>query len=142
MTDPQAPGERPGEPPEDASLPEHEQQAWADIVARLGPLGASGAGDGAPPDASVLPRLEFDPLAEEEGYLPPEPPPLPRPSDAWGKASWGAVVVGPVLVLVSAVLSWDRIMTVIGVAVTVGGLAGLVARMKDSRDDDGDGAVV
>jgi hypothetical protein len=46
-------------------------------------------------------------------------------------------------VLVANVLGWDRWMSGLGVAITIGGFVALVARMKDEREDDGnDGAVV
>ena len=117
-------------------LPEHEQQAWDDIVARLG--GTLGE-----PVVAPIPRQEHDPLEDEhEGYEPPEPPPLPRPSDAWAKAAWGAVAGGPALILISSVLGWDRIMSVLGMVITAGGFVGLIARMKDREDNGDDGAVV
>ncbi len=141
-----APGSAGGAP-----LPAHEQQAWEEIVAGFGPVSDLASITLTPPSASASPAAPATPSADfvaddafvDEGYEPPEPPPIPRPSDAWGRAAWGAVAAGPALVVIASVLSWDRIMVVLGVAVTVGGLAGLVARMKDRRDDDeGDGAVV
>jgi hypothetical protein len=119
-----------------APLPDHEQQAWDDIVARLG--GTLGE-----PTVAPVPRQEFDPLGDEhEGFVPPEPPPLPRPSDAWAKAAWGAVAGGPALILISSVLGWDRIMSVMGMVITAAGFVGLIARMKDREDNGDDGAVV
>ena len=121
---------------EPTPLPDHEQQAWDDIVSRLG--GSMGE-----PMVAPVPRQEFDPLADhDESFQPPEPPPLPRPSDAWAKAAWGAVAAGPALILIANVLGWDRIMSVLGMAITAGGFVGLVARMKDREDDGNDGAVV
>jgi hypothetical protein len=52
------------------------------------------------------------------------------------------VLGGPVLVIVANVLGWDRWMSGLGVVITVGGFAALVARMKDREDDDDNGAVV
>ncbi len=77
----------------------------------------------------------------DEGYVPPHPPPIPRPADAIGRFSWAAVLGGPALVLVVTVLDWDRWLANVGVALTVGGFVSLVWRIKD-RDDDDDGAVV
>lgn len=116
----------------------HEQQAWEDIVTRLG-----GSLDAGAPDPAPVARQEYDPLEDDDvGYEPPEPPPLPRPGDAWSKAAWGAVAAGPALLLVSSALGWDRIMSVLGMAITVGGFVGLIARMRDREDDGDDGAVV
>ena len=121
---------------EPTPLPDHEQQAWDDIVSRLG--GSMGE-----PLVAPVPRQEFDPLADhDESFQPPEPPPLPRPSDGWAKAAWGAVAAGPALILIANLLGWDRIMSVLGMAITAGGFVGLVARMKDREDDGNDGAVV
>jgi len=130
------------DPRESEPLPAHEQQAWEDIVTRLG--GSVGATDAAGADAPPpVPRQEYDPLEDDDlGYEPPEPPPLPRPGDAWAKAAWSAVAAGPALLLVSSLLGWDRIMSVLGMVITVGGFVGLIARMRDREDDDGDGSVV
>lgn len=120
-------------------LPAHEQQAWEDIVTRLGGSLDAPVGDQAP-----MARQEYDPLDDDDdsGYEPPEPPPLPRPGDAWAKAAWGAVAAGPALILISSLLGWDRIMSVLGMALTVGGFVGLIARMRDRDDNGDDGAVV
>ncbi len=140
--------------PEHSDLPEHEQRAWDAIVADL-----SGQIDLGPqfPKENSLPALSADgdhpdPLAEEvdwedededePGFEPPHPPPLPRPADTVGRFAWAAVGGGPALVLVSNLLGWDRWMSGLGVAITVGGFVALIARMKDERDDDNDGAVV
>ncbi|MEI8260924.1 MAG: hypothetical protein WCG77_05410 [Actinomycetes bacterium] len=118
-------------------LPDHEQQAWEDIVAHLG--GSLGG-----PAEPAVARQEFDPLAEhdDDGYQPPEPPPLPRPSEPWTKAAWVAVAAGPALILVANVFGWDRIMSVMGMVITAGGFVGLISRMKDREDNGDDGAVV
>ena len=140
--------------PESSDLPEHEQRAWDAIVADL-----SGQIDLGPqfPKERSLPPLAADgdhpdPLAddadwededEDEGFEPPHPPPLPRPADTVARFTWAAVLGGPVLVLTANLLGWDRWMSGLGVAITVGGFVALVARMKDEREDDGnDGAVV
>jgi len=136
---------------EDSALPEHEQRAWDAIVADL-----SGQIDLGPefPKERSLPALSAsgdhpDPLAEPEeldedegGYEPPHPPPIPTPSDAVGRAAWAAVIGGPIFVVVTSLLGWDRLMTGLGVAITIGGFVALVARMKDREDDDDNGAVV
>jgi hypothetical protein len=135
----------------DSDLPEHEQRAWDAIVADLS--GQVDLGPGFPKEGSLPPLAADgdhpDPLAdpvdlddEDEGFEPPEPPPLPRPADAAARFSWAAVVGGPTLVIIVNVLNWDRWMAGVGVAITVGGFVALVARMKDREDDGNDGAVV
>lgn len=149
--------ERDGSP----GLPEHEQQAWDAIVASLreddasaappmpadpaGPVAAgpvaAGPRDYRPPvddDLDVLDALGED---EGPGFEPPEPPPIPRPDDAIGRASWAAVIGGPILVVVSRGLGWDDWIGHAGLAIAIGGFVSLVWRMKD-RDDGDDGAVV
>jgi len=136
----------------ESDLPEHEQRAWDAIVADL-----SGQIDLGPefPKERSLPALSSegdhpDPLADPvelddedaAGYEPPHPPPLPRPSDAVGRFSWAAVLGGPVLVIATNLLGWDRWLAGLGVAATIGGFVALVARMKDRDDDTDSGAVV
>ena len=131
-------------------LPEHEQQAWDAIVADL--RGEIDLGPDFPASSSTRPAeqaagddaedAEPDPLDTlDVGYVPPDPPPIPRPADAIGRFSWAAVLGGPALVLLVTVLGWERWLANIGVALTVGGFVCLVWRMKE-RDDDDDGAVV
>jgi hypothetical protein len=133
-------------------LPEHEQQAWDAIVAGLrgdlpaaepppadAPQPEAGPRDYVPPDDDEVDAAFDD--ADEPGFEPPEPPPLPRPDDAIGRASWAAVIGGPVLVVVARGLGWDDWLAHAGLAVAIGGFVSLVWRMKD-RDDGDDGAVV
>lgn len=134
----------------DPGLPEHEQRAWDAIVADL-----SGQIDLGPqfPKENSLPPLAADgdhpdPLADpveldedEEGYQPPHPPPLPRPTDTASRFTWAALIGGPTLVVLANLLAWDRWLAGLGVALTIGGFVGTVARMRD-RDDGDDGAVV
>lgn len=81
--------------------------------------------------------------ADEERFVPPEPPPLPR-GDAFTMLAWAGVLLGPVFLLVCVV--WKEApQTYILAAVVafVGGFATLVMRMPKHRDDDDDdGAVV
>lgn len=143
--------DRPADRPSD--LPEHEQRAWESIVADLS--GQIDLGQQFPKERS-LPPLSADgdypdPLADEEefeddedeGYEPPHPPPIPRPSDTVGRFAWAGVLGGPILVVAANVLSWDTWLSGLGVAATIGGFVALVARMKDrDPDDDDNGAVV
>ncbi|MBV2153611.1 hypothetical protein RZ50_012235 [Kitasatospora sp. SUK 42] len=92
-------------------------------------LPAAGAGAG--------PR-DFE-LAEEtdEGhFVPPEPPPLP-PADVTAKFAWLAVLGGPALLLIDAVV-WREVSgwpAWVGITAFLGGFVTLVTRMRD-RDED------
>jgi hypothetical protein len=148
----------PAPEPNGSGLPAHEQQAWDAIVAGLRdempsppPSNPPSASAAPPPPPLAATGDHPDPLAEhpeldesdEHRYEPPEPPPLPRPHDTMGKFVWAGVAGGPALVLIANVLNWESWIAGIGVAAFVGGIAGLIARMKDEREDDGnDGAVV
>ena len=140
----------------DSGLPEHEQRAWEAIVADLS--GQIDLGPQFPKERSLPPLLADgdhpDPLAEptdldeddavdaeDEGYEPPHPPPIPRPSDMVGRFAWAGVLGGPIIVVGSNLLGWEDWIAGLGVVATIGGFVALIARMKD-RDDDDDGAVV
>ena len=78
-------------------------------------------------------------------FVPPEPPPIPRP-DLPGRMAWAGVLLGPVLLLLCALL-WQSVpQWVVGAIVTgiVGGFGYLVWRLPRTRDrdDPDDGAIV
>ena len=78
-------------------------------------------------------------------FVPEEPPPIPR-LDLPGRLAWGAVLLGP-LVLVLFALLWPEVASWLVGTVVAGIVAGfgyLVWRLPRSRDhdDDGDGAIV
>jgi hypothetical protein len=87
-----------------------------------------------------------DPAPQEpEGYVPPEPPPLPR-GDLVGWLAWIAVLSGPIFLGLASIVWTDiaRLWIMLAVLAFIAGFATLVARMPNSRSDDGpdDGAVV
>ena len=90
------------------------------------------------------PREEL-PAAEPEGYVPPDPPPLPR-GDALGWLAWIAVLGGPLFLFVASLWWTDvgRFWILLAVLAFIGGFAAIVARLPNNRSDDGpeDGAVV
>jgi hypothetical protein len=81
---------------------------------------------------------------DEEGYVPPEPPPLPR-GDLVSRIAWAAVIGGP-LFLLAAALAWRTLppyLLLFALLAFVGGFVTLVARMPaEHPDDPDDGAVV
>lgn len=96
---------------------------------------------------SGVDRLDTDATWDDEGhFVPPEPPPIPRPAPI-RLAAWLAVLVGPVLMTIVAALGWwvpDLVVTALVVGF-VSGVVYLIATMGDGpRDPYGpdDGAVV
>jgi hypothetical protein len=95
---------------------------------------------------TVGPR-DTDPNAPEppeEGYVPPEPPPIPR-GDLMSRLLWIGVIGGPLFLLIAAIAWRDapRMLILAAVAAFVAGFVLLVMRMPhDREDDDDDGAVV
>lgn len=122
--------------------------AWAKIVAGYGPepddratLDADPAEprhlDGPPADTQPA---DAAPAAEEGHYVPPTPPPLPRPVGVVG-AAWVALLGGPIVLLVATVLGWDlpAVVTAACVLGFVGGLVFLIAQLDDGSRDGPDG---
>jgi hypothetical protein len=84
------------------------------------------------------------PVPAEEGFVPPEPPPIPR-GDLMTRLLWGGAIGGPLFLLFAAIAWRDapRMLILAAVAAFVGGFVMLVVRMPhDREDDDDDGAVV
>jgi hypothetical protein len=107
------------------------------------------------PQTSNDDRVEHNPLPEasapsaeetqdEEGYVPPTPPPLPR-GDLVSRIAWGAVAGGPLFLLLAA-LTWQTLpssLLLLALLSFIGGFVTLVARMPpEPPDDPDDGAVV
>jgi hypothetical protein len=107
-------------------------EGWDDVPSHVGGEPAREAAD------------EPEPDDEEEGYVPPEPPPLPR-GDLFTTLAW-AGVLGTPLFFVFTAMFWrtvPQLLIVAAIAAFVGGFLTLVLRMPDHRDDDpDDGAVV
>ena len=103
-------------------------------------------GGGSLTSSTIGPR-DSDPNAPapaEEGFVPPEPPPIPR-GDLMTRLLWGGAIGGPLFLLVAAIAWRDapRMLILAAVAAFVGGFVMLVVRMPhDREDDDDDGAVV
>jgi hypothetical protein len=92
---------------------------------------------------------EQQPAPEEdlEGHFVPEPPPPLPAADPITRLAWAALLGGPILIVLAALLqiSLESWVVVLALAGFVGGFATLVARMRDRpRQDDGwdDGAVL
>ena len=92
------------------------------------------------PPASLADVDEVD----DDGFVPPEPPPLPS-GDLVSRLAWAGVLGGPVFLLVAALVWRDlpAMLLLLALAAFVGGFVTLVARMPGSNPDDpDDGAVV
>ncbi len=81
---------------------------------------------------------------EDEHFVPPEPPPIPRGTPA-RRLAWVGLFGPPLLMLLAVVLGWTfpAWFSMMLVAAFVGGFVFLIATMpRDSGDGWGDGAVV
>jgi hypothetical protein len=122
---------------------------------RHGRLGADGAHD---PDVVQVPRRIRGPAArgvpangtpadDEEHFIPPTPPPLPK-LDPVTKGAWAALFGGPIYLVVATAAGWQvsGLAAFCAVAAFVAGFALLVLRMHEpgpgGPDDGDDGAVV
>jgi len=86
------------------------------------------------------------PAGDDEHYVPPAPPPLPR-LDPVSKGAWVALFGGPGYLLLAVLLGWvvPSWAAFGAVAAFVGGFATLVVRMGDRPPSDSgpdDGAVI
>lgn len=88
---------------------------------------------------------DVDDVPEADRFVPPTPPPLPRPSGRQ-QLAWLGVAGGPVLLLVAALfgLGLPTWLTLIAAGAFIGGFIALVAMMDNHRDpwDPDDGAQV
>ena len=108
--------------------------AWAQIVAGYGPEPDERAAlDAEATSGTAAEAVRHD---EEGHYVPPAPPPLPRPVGVVG-AAWVALLGGPSVLLVATVLGWDLPVLVTAVCVLgfVGGLVFLITQLDDGRDE-------
>jgi hypothetical protein len=96
---------------------------------------------GGPRDYAVADEEAIEELLDD-GFVPPEPPPLPRPRDVVDKVAWGGAIGGPALLVSSSVMGWGSWLGGLGVAAFIGGFVMLVTRMRNERDHDDPGAVV
>jgi hypothetical protein len=146
-------------------LPDDVDAAFRAIVENYGdrpalsdpddPSPAAGAGTATPPvDPSLFDTAHLDDPdpqaghtedrhAEEEHFVPPEPPPIPRGTPA-RRVAWLGLFVPPLVMLAAVVLGWvlPEWFSVLLVGAFVGGFVFLVATMPRERYDGDDGAVV
>ena len=125
------------------------------VSGRHGRLGADGAHD---PEVIQVPRRIRGPVArgvpadgtpadDDEHYIPPAPPPLPK-LDPVAKGAWVALFGGPGYLMVAIAVGWSvsGLAAFCAVAAFVAGFAILVLRMHEpdpgGPDDGDDGAVV
>jgi hypothetical protein len=115
-------------------------QEWTDPIPGVIP---------APPHVRIVRPASPAPLppaGDDEHYVPPVPPPLPR-LDPVSKGAWAALFGGPAYLLLAVLLGWvvPSWAGFCAVAAFVGGFATLVVRMGDRPPNDSgpdDGAVV
>ena len=79
---------------------------------------------------------------DDERFVPPTPPPLPRPRDRFDGLAWAGALGGPVAIVIGYATGGGWLVGFGFVAFTAGFVT-LVARSSDRRrDDDDNGAVV
>jgi len=134
---------------------EHEPGEIGGAIGRHGRLGADRPLD---PEVIQVPRrirgpvargvpVEGTPADDEEHYIPPAPPPLPK-LDPVTKGAWAALFGGPGYLIVATAAGWSvsGLAAFCAVAAFVAGFAILVLRMHEpgpgGPDDGDDGAVV
>jgi len=132
--------------------------AGDDTDPNLGQVGPPGWDDPVPGVIPAPPRFrvirpaqppqqpQSPPAADDdEQFVPPVPPPLPR-LDPVSKGAWAALFGGPGYLLLAVMFGWQipGWAAFCAVAAFVGGFAALVVRMNDRPPEDGpdDGAVV
>jgi hypothetical protein len=99
------------------------------------------------PDEPALPTRVVKPATGDEDaedhFIPPTPPPLPKP-DAMTRLAWIALLGGPVYLVAAVFLRWEvpSWAAFTAVAAFIGGFVALVLRMGDEPPEDDDGAVV
>jgi hypothetical protein len=115
-----------------------------------GTAGGVGAMHGGLVDGTALfgigPRDWTPPQDEPEDdgeFVRPEPGSIPAPRDRINRFAWAGVVLGPILLLLTALLGLNSLLTAVGIGMFVAGFATLVARHDPPpRDGWDDGAVV
>jgi len=112
---------------------------------RHGRRGADGRRD---PEVIQVQRTIRGPVRDEdEHYVPPAPPPLPK-LDPIAKGAWAALFGGPGYLVVATAAGWSvsGLAAFLAVAAFIAGFAILVMRMHEpgpgGPDDGDDGAVV
>ncbi len=133
----------------------NEPDGTGGAVGRHGRLGADGPLD---PEVIQVPRtirgpaargvpVDGSPAGDEEHFIPPAPPPLPK-LDPVAKGAWAALFGGPGYLIVATAAGWSvsGLAAFCAVAAFVAGFAILVLRMHEpgpgGPDDGDDGAVV
>ena len=125
-----------------------EQKTWDAIVADLSgqvDLGPQFSPDPEPKELVAAAGPDYIDAYFDEGYEPPEPPPIQVPADAIARFAWAGVLGGPLLMLFGYVLGLGSVIAITGLVATVGGFAFLISKRDKHQppgEDFGDGAVV
>lgn len=120
----------------------NDDDVWKAIVADL-----SGQVDLGPEFRQGPPPAELDYIDAyfDEGYEPPEAPPIQVPTDAFARFAWAGALGGPIVMIGSYVLSLGSLISTAGLVAAIGGAGFLISR-RDKHvppgEDFGDGAVV
>jgi hypothetical protein len=132
-------------PDENEGLPQEKVDSeWQNIIAGFGEAPRMPAANDDVPGAQLTPASsDWDPLAEDTStFVPPEPPPIPRPHHAVDRFAWAGLLGGPIVVLLAFFFTLPSWIAGLGALAFAGGFATLIARKNDDRDGPHDGAVV
>lgn len=124
----------PDSPVPDSPTPDDSESSGSGLSARL--VREHSPGPAGPRDYDVL----DDP--SEERYVPPEPPPLPRPRDRIDVAAWAGTIGGPLLVILAFVFNLGGMIAGLGFLAFTAGFITVISRVNAHRDDDDNGAIV
>jgi hypothetical protein len=132
----------PHEPPE----PDKNNAAWDAIVADLsGQIDLGPGFRSEPTPQELLPERDYIDEYFDQGYVPPEPPPLKVPSDAIARFAWAGALGGPIVMVLGYMLGLGGVISTTGLIATIGGFVFLMSK-RDKHvppgEDFGDGAVV
>jgi len=139
----EAPPARADDRPTGRRRPPVVESGWSDPAGTVGRTKDRGPAWGVQPydpeSASLLDGLDtFGADLDEEGYTPPAPPPIPRPSMPTALGVIG-IIGGLIFFLKPDLLGVDAsVVMMVGFAAVVAGFATLVWRLRPGDDDDED----
>jgi len=93
-------------------------------------------------DAEAMPNL-LDSSIDDDGFIPPPPPPIPHGTTGQ-RFAWTGLALGPIYFFIQWLTGWGigSIGNYLAIIVMVVSFIYLLSTLRESREDDDDGAVV